>query len=742
MLVVMLLVITASIFLYQRGFFFFDVVELKSLDWHFRFRGIKTPDPRIVLIVVDQKSLDSIGRWPWPRVYHTLLLKKLARADVGQVVFDMVFSLPDESRFSYLLDEVLSYAHKEQWFTPQLAETIDLIKEQSNYDQSFAQIILDMQRVHLGYFFFTDNEEITHIGRHIIAAEEKSILSQQYPFIKGPSAQKKFPALVHAAAVESNIEQLSDNAFSTGFFNVIHDIDGTVRWVPLIIKFQDHLYPSLSIQVLRLLCNIDMYHTSVQYDEYGIADLQIGDRHIPVDSGGKIVINYRGPEYTYPRYSFCDVLDGRIPLKNFTNKIILVGAVSTTLHDISKTPFSSRGCPGTEIRANIIDTLINEDYITEVPGGRLSTVCLIVLFSLIIGASVIFLSPLISFLMAFILFIGFLAAAQWCFNQYNWWVEVVYPSFSLFMIYIGCSAAKHFLEERKTGLIKKAFQYFVNPQVVEELILHPEQIALGGEKKQLTVLFADIRNFSSLSENETPESLVRFLNRYFSLMTDLVMAAEGTLDKYIGDGLMAFWGAPLAQNSHAAMACHTALMMLREIQRHNIPQSVDPLHSFQIGIGINTGPMVVGNMGSHTRFQYTVAGDHVNITFRIEALNKVYGTAILISEFTYEYVHTEYICRQIDWVRVKGRKRVIKIYELIAAHHDTTSETIEFVNLFHEGLDWYKEQKWEQALSIFQRLNSLRPADKAVIIYIERCQDVINDKVLIPSVWDGVWPGE
>jgi adenylate cyclase len=332
----------------------------------------------------------------------------------------------------------------------------------------------------------------------------------------------------------------------------------------------------------------------------------------------------------------------------------------------------------------------------------------------------------------------FIIANGYIFATLNIWLNLIYPVLTMMTIYLAITVYRYITEEKEKKKIRGAFQYYLTASVINEMLKDPTKLKLGGDKKDLTVLFSDIRGFTTVSEKLTPEELVHLLNEYLTAMTDIVFKYDGLLDKYMGDAIMAVYGAPLDQPDHALRACRTALDMLaglKELQKKWAEEGRPVLH---IGIGINSGDMVVGNMGSQMRFDYTVMGDSVNLGSRLEGINKEYGTSIIISEFTYNAVKDTLLCRELDSVRVKGQKLPVRIYELLGDQKDAgTDETETVLRHFAEALAEYKQARWDDAVAAFQKVLELRPGDAPSELYIQRCRDLKENPP--PAPWDGVF---
>ncbi|HQC10828.1 MAG TPA: adenylate/guanylate cyclase domain-containing protein, partial [Smithellaceae bacterium] len=337
---------------------------------------------------------------------------------------------------------------------------------------------------------------------------------------------------------------------------------------------------------------------------------------------------------------------------------------------------------------------------------------------------------------AFLMIAAFVVINFFVFFSFNTWLNLVYPLITMATIYLGITIYHYFKEEREKKKIRGAFQYYLTSSVINEMLKDPGKLKLGGDKKDLTVLFSDIRGFTTISEKMTPEELVALLNEYLTTMTNQVFHYDGLLDKYMGDAIMAVFGAPLDQPDHAERACRTALAMMKELRKLQDKWKAEGRPVFDIGVGLNSGDMVVGNMGSEMRFDYTVMGDMVNLGSRLEGTNKEYGTNIIISEFTYEKVKDAMCCRELDGVRVKGKLKPVKIYELLGEKKDEAAFR-DLLEGFGKGLALYREAKWDEAIAAFQSVLAARPNDTPSKVYVERCKNLKENPPAEP--WDGVF---
>jgi adenylate cyclase len=460
---------------------------------------------------------------------------------------------------------------------------------------------------------------------------------------------------------------------------------------------------------------------------------------IPLDPKGQMMIDFFGPPNSFPSISFADVFQGKFnerrsgkPL-DLKGKIVLVGEMGTGIHDEQYVPTSvSRAMPGVEIHANAIQTILDGRFLRDQSWLGIYAVAMgAVLLGLALFLGLGIVGSLI------VLVIGFMAYAvfSWVAFEYGIVLNVIYPYLAWICAFVVAYIFRYFTEERAARQTEQAFSKYVSATVVKKILENPKSLKLGGEKKEMTVLFSDIAGFTTLSEKATPEKLVEQLNEYLDAMTVIIMDHEGTVDKYIGDAIMAFWGAPIPQEDHAVRACLTALeyqKRLVELRALWVGRGQLP---FSARVGLNTGTMVVGNMGSHRRFDYTVIGDAVNLGARLEGVNKFFDTDILISETTYEGAKAAIEVREIDLITVKGKTKPVRIYELLAKKGELTELQEQVNKVFHQGLAAYREQEWDEAIKIFKKALKLCPKDGPSKTYIERCGALKKEK--LPENWDG-----
>ena len=612
-----------------------DQIEGKTYDM--RLRALQRATPRFVTIAaIDEESIAKLGRWPWSRTTLAALAERLDQLGARVIAFDVFF--PE--------------------------------RESPRADAQFARAISATRKTVLATVF-VERHEARHFGPAGLAAAQKAIAPQALPEVQleiASQVREPYGVLV-------NIGELQAGALYAGHINMEPDADGVIRRVPLVLRYNERYFPAFDLQVARAyLANAQ---PALDVASYGIAGIRIGERYIPLDEEGQILVHHRRPG-TFARISVVDVLEGRVDPALVRDRVVLVGATATSISagtgDIRVTPFGGR-VNGVEVRASIIESLLQGDVLQRPEWMMVVDAAAMVLIALVLIVLLPRLGVAGGGVLAAALFGGYLFLAVYFFRSEGWWLNVVYPSLLIALLFASSTLVLYFFRVSEQRYLKRAFQHYVPPAVVDDLVADAGKLQLGGEKRELTVLFSDIRGFTTLSEAMAPEDLVKLMNEYFTVMTEKVFEHRGSLDKYIGDAIMAVFGAPAAEPQHAVLACRSALDMVRTLRAFQDSLRQRGLPAIDIGIGINTGPMVVGNMGSKSRFNYTVVGDPVNLASRIEHLNKEYGTNILVSEYTYLPVKDEFpLAREVDRVRVRGRAQPVHLFELFVEQRDWLDE--------------------------------------------------------------------
>ena len=527
----------------------------------------------------------------------------------------------------------------------------------------------------------------------------------------------------------------TEAAASSGYFTIRNDQDGIVRWMDLMIQGGEDLFPPLA--VLCAWHYLDRPQLIVKIGRDGVDGIEMGDRFIPADESGRLLINYLGPPKTFPHFSISDILHGKLPSGTFTDKIILVGVTATGTYDMRSTPVSPV-YPGVEIHATVIDNILTQHFLTKPNWSWIYDLFAILILGVLIGIVLPRVSALKGLICATGLFVVHIVVARWLFVQAGVWLNLVYPLLVLSGNYTALTVYRYVTEERERKKIKGAFMHYVSPVVIEEMLKDPERLKLGGDEKVLTVLFSDLQGFTSTAERYTPSQMIELLSEYYAIMTEQIFAYEGMLKEYVGDELMAIFGAPIAQADHAERACAAALAMRErraELQEEWAKIGRPPLIA---RTGVNSGLMLVGNLGSKYRFAYGVLGDHVNLGSRLEGLNKQYGTDILIGENTAQLIGNAFVLREIDLVRVVGRENAVCIYELLAKAGTSLPHAQEKAfGSYAAGLEAYRQQRWHDAIGLFEEALALWRGDGPSRVMAGRCQ--VYQKTPPLDGWDGVF---
>ncbi len=682
---------------------YLELLELRAIDFRLQFRGLIPIGDEVVIASIDEKSVTDLGRWPWPRSLLATLISQLTQMGAETIGLDIVFAEP-----------------------------------QPEDDDELAQAIRRSGKVVLGYFLEEERRGWQASTPSPAPTEKQDesnlLLASEYNVVQFDTAEALGKQhLPEASRIVGNIALISAAATHAGFFTVSPDPDGIYRRIPLAIQHEERILTPLSLEALRVYLHDPQL--SIAFDKGGDARVSFAQNDLSVTEDGKLWINYAGPARTFPHYSASDLIAGQIAAEKVKGKIVLIGATAVGIYDLRATPFDV-AFPGVETHANTINNILHQNFLIRPWWLIPADMGVLLLLGLLLGAILAGLKGVWGILLS----IGVLSAYFWesqlFFVQSNVPLSVVYPVLLGFITYPSVTLFHYMTEEREKRRVRDAFSLYLHPEVARMVSDNPALLHLGGEKRELTVMFTDIRGFTSISETFDPEALVEFLNEYLGAMTDIVFQHDGLLDKYIGDAIMALWGAPFPKPDHAAQACRTALGMiesLRELQQDWLRRGLPPL---EIGVGINTGPMVVGNMGSSQRFNYTAMGDHVNLGSRLEGLNKFYSTRILLSEFTRAEIGDEFLLREIDAVRVKGKQQPVTIFELLA-YANGDGKAYQFQAEFAEALQAYKTRQWEVALQRFSEFLSAHPDDGPAKIYQERCWLLLEDPP--PADWDGVF---
>jgi len=682
-------------------------------------------DPRIVILDIDERSLDktALGHWPWPRDKLAALINKLFdKYGVAIVGFDVVFAEPDESSGLPVLDKLAKGRLKD---VAPFQSALNQLRPQLDYDAVFAKAIKGRPVV-LGYYF----------------NHEASVRSGAIPAPVLPAGTFKGRPIRFTSweGYGGNLPELEANAANAGHFNPLVDPDGESRRVPMLAEYNGAYYEALSLAMIRVLAGYPKVEPGFAEEQFssksysGLESLKAGPVTIPVDDTVSALIPYRGRRGSFQYISLADVYFDKLPKDALRGKIALVGATAPGLLDLRSTPVGSV-YPGVEIHANMIAAMLDNDF-KQKPAYMLGAEVVLLLIG---GIGLSLLLPLLSPLKATLL--SLLAAVLIIGLDVMLWTKggLVLPLASSLLMIAALFAFDmswgYFVESRSKRQFTELFGQYVPPELVDQMARDPQRYTMEGRSEELTVLFSDIVGFTSISESLEPRDLSQFINDYLTAMSLVIRGNRGTLDKYIGDAIMAFWGAPVADPEHARQGVITALAMQAELDQLRAQMRARGWPDIRIGIGVNTGNMRVGDMGSKLRKAYTVMGDAVNLGSRLEGLTRVYGVGVIVGPNTRQAVN-DIVFRELDRVRVKGKDEPVAIFEPIGMEGRVDAKVIAEIELWHKALMAYREQNWDVAEANLINAQRMSPQCQLYQLYLERIAQCRADP---PGPgWDGV----
>ncbi len=681
-------------------------------------------DDRIVIVTVDERSLAVEGQWPWPRDKIARLVDTLFDRYGAKVVgFDVVFAEKDLSSGLHVLDKLAEGPMSDD---AAFLEQLDALRPSLETDRIFADKLRGRPAV-LGYFFRDDDNPST--GSLPLPAVEAEDHHTSIPFNE-------------PTRYTGNLAVLQSSAPAGGFFdNPAIDSDGVYRRVPLLQQHDGALYESLALAVTRIALGSPpirfVFHSGASgpRDGLDLDWLEIGDYRVPVDDETSVLVPYRGPQGRFPYVSATDVLSGVAPSYPLKGGIVLVGTSALGLRDVRVTPVG-QSYDGVEVHANVISGILDERikhhprYVQGIEFVMLAVitaaVTIVVLFSSLIRAT----------LTTLLLMVIIIAVNLQLWQRADFVVPVVPALLLAFSLYFFHMLYGFFAETRTKRMLSALFGQYVPPELVEEMGRNPAEISMDSESRDMTVLFSDVRGFTSIAEGLAPRELSALMNEFLTPMTRVIHRHRGTIDKYMGDAIMAFWGAPLEDPEHARHGLKAALEMqgalralMPEFRRRGWPE-------VRIGIGVNTGPMRVGNMGSQFRMAYTVMGDAVNLGARLEGLTKQYGVPIAVGSKTVRAV-PDFGFLELDRVRVKGKDKPEAVYEPIGSLADLDSELKTMISRHSSALKFYRAGDWDNAESMFFMLHQAFPDRLLFKIYLDRIAYYRSEPP--EAEWDGVF---
>jgi len=700
---------------------FVEILDNAMYDLKVRLTASQTIDDRVVIVDIDDKSLQAEGRWPWSREklarMQTNLFEQYGVAAVG---FDIVFSEPDASSGLPVLETLAANELKDQ---PLFVEILEQLRPSLDYDRLMAESLGKGMSV-LGYYFNVNQgaERIATLPRPLFTQDELGSLGADF---------------MRAEGYGGALPMLLEKATAAGFYNSLPDNDGVIRRMPAMIHYQDGYFTSLPILLTRAAMDVQdiklVNPGGDGFNRFKPHALNIGDFMVPFDAQGGILVPYRAPG-AYHFVSATDVINGQAPASELEGRIILVGTTAPGLADIRVTPISEI-FPGVEIHASLVSGILDQNLKWKPRQLTMLSVISVVILGLVIGILLPMTTPLIAATSTLGFLILVLGLDLWAWFALNMEFPLGAPMIAVMGMFVANMSYGFFVETRAKGQITKLFGQYVPKELVEEMSRDPDRYNLKGESRDMSVLFSDIRDFTSISEGLQASSLAEMLNFYLSSMTRIVQQRRGTIDKYIGDAIMAFWGAPVPDTNHARDAIMAAMQMQSDLDQLNPQMKLKGWPEIKIGIGVNSGKMSVGNMGSEFRMAYTVMADAVNLASRLESLTKQYGVGILVGEEAVAHCpDIEFM--KIDAVRVKGKTNPVTIYEPIGMKDQLDINAIKRKQDFEQACSSFLLFDFDAAEDILRKANKRNPA-RLYELYLDR---IAHFRENPPSAdWDGVF---
>lgn len=682
----------------------FETLELKTLDLRFRYGSHpEWADTNVVIVAIDQNSLDFFAttrglKWPWPREYYALLLGFLQEAHPRVVAFDYDFSQKDEDRLEV---------------------------DGSESDAAFADAIAKSGNVVLGF-----NLAMSEQGD-----QSGGGLQPAHVMPRGNDA----PSVTHYDRAIAPLQSFQQSAARLGATNFDTDDDGISRHSTLVYGLDTCRVPQFALAATLAATGTPLRNTDSLLASY------------PLDQDGKFLLYWYGrggPNGVFRYYSAHALIVSGVKLRKgltpdvspdlFRGKCVFVGGSAAGLWDFKPTPFTFLEIyPGVEIQATLLSNLVNRHFITRTPPWGIYLLAVLLAAVAAVAFHRIHRVWLAS-LVVLLLVVAYGVLAFFLFRWELFWLPLVTPLATVATTYAFAAVTSYAVEGQQRRMLRRAFNRYFSPHVVADILDNSEQVELGGKTIEATAFFSDIKDFTSFAERTTPKDLVRYLNQYFSVASDVILRNEAMLDKYIGDAIMAIFGAPIPRPDNARVACLTALEVQEVLAAYHQRPDRDPgMPVFVTRIGLHTGNMVIGNIGSSSRLDYTAIGDTVNVASRLEGVNKVFGTRIIVSETTYEQTANAIAARPLDFLKVKGKAIPIRIFELVGRAGTISQLQADIIGLFSEGLQLYRQREFEKAIAVFTRVRATDPNVVPSELYLKRCAEL--SRQTLPEDWDGVY---
>lgn len=696
-----------------------NFLEYSAYDWQvqYAYRPVSHPSP-VLIVDVDDASLATEGRWPWSRKKIARLVSQLFEMGAKVVALDMMFAEPEENS----LDEVLHELKERADFG--VISELENERPYFDFDQVFAKS-LNLGNSILGFIFTGDKE--TQRGK------------LPYPTLVLSDEQANELFISNNQGYIADIPILQTSAKGGGFINIIPDTDGIIRYCHLLFRMEKDVYSSLAFEATRLFMNVkDLGLETANYGNGLVLEgIRLGDVTIPTDPWGRILIPFRGPAFSMPYISAEKILNQTIKKEEIENKLVFVGSSASAMGDFAATAIAPVFV-GVEVHANIAASLL-DGYLPSRPawGKGVSTFLV-----LLLGMFCALFYPRMGAIG--ITVATFLLCSGLVFLNWRLWIDYAlvftfaFPLFTIMVLYALNIVCGYFFETTRRKTMKSIFGQYVPPERIDTLLKEGGDFGLEGQNKELTVLFADIRNFTTIAEALPAPELKKLLNDFFNPMTQVIFEHKGTIDKYVGDMVMAFWGAPLEDPNSSYNAVVSALAMQEKLKELNQAMQEKGGPHLRIGVGVNTGSMNVGDMGSQFRRAYTVLGDSVNLASRLEALCRFYDVRIIVGESTFQKTEKDFGYRKIDRVKVKGKGKAVDIYEPICQLNQCSSQTLSLLEMHKKAIDAYFKRNWDEAQSLFTQLLANDPESSVLYqIFLKRLGEYQKSTPL--PEWDGTF---
>jgi len=714
-------------------------IERSDFDMHLRYHRPGPIYPDIVVVEVNERSMQELGQFPFPRKIYSKFIKNLEKLGAKVIAFDITFPEKERNTVASQVKSIVEDLERLGSGGVQAAQIVRKKIDLEDGDVIFGQALRESKIPIVIGFTFSGQNAIDS-GAANISPAQKELFQTAHSIFRSQANDNSYihtmnntiPVLPHLDLLKS----LGSNSY-LGSFIAEPDADSVIRSVAAVITYEGTAFTSLAVRAVA-------GYLGVEPALYGDHGLRIKDRQeqgkldIPLNPLGSAMVRYYGAERLIPYFEFSDIVSDDVKTqeklaKELNGKIIFVGVTAVGLKDIRANPFS-RDYPGVEVHATFASNILTRSYLEKDHRYYRYGYIFILVLGGLAGFFVYGMHPVLGFLLSLILIALFQVCANEFFFNDGLVVPTIIPSISALTVFFSGLLYRYFTEEKEKKRVRSAFSRYVSGPVMEEILKDQSKLKLGGQKKDLTVMFCDLVGFTKLSESLDPTALTMLINEYFTRMTKIILARRGTLDKYMGDAVMCFWGAPIDIKDNAVWACQAALEMNAEIDQINRDWSGKYNVKIGMRIGIHSGEMNVGNMGSEQVFSYTVMGDNVNLGSRLEGVNNVYGTTIICSKATKEAAGSKFRFRFLDKVRVKGKEEVVEIYELDGWMKDSTDSN--WISLFEKSWQSYAKGDWDKAEEEFYEVVGLKPEDMPTKVFLDRIKEF---KLNPPNDWDGVW---